>query len=1570
MKSKDLFQNKLRLIVITLALGVLLLGLPLLLISPAQGAATQEPNFQPAQTTTTWLEIQKGGPETTFAGAPVRYTIRITNTSGSVLNNVTLTDTWTTRIPQTGMWARGILALYNGTYEVTPPGAVAQHTYLVNLPLHRGEAYWYLNPIANGQAVEIVITMTTPITLEPALAEYAPWGRVGPSSVENSVVAGAPGRTNVQAPVVTSLVVAPLVRLTKSADGEAAPAGNCRVGRLVTYTIQVQNLTVEGSTLRPDAWPAEHLSVWDQLPTQLWNTSYLTSSASQPGVVWNFDAASGFLTWVYPDDFVLQPGQSTYLTITARVPPDAAYNPPTSLVNGKYTLQATADHRFKPANQTADVKLYLLSPFDKTVQTSSPPTSPNHTYPNRVITYTVTFYNPLQTPLSGMVLTDTLDPNSLATYHRMIQGPDPVQQGSVIRWEGLDVPANGTITLIFEAFVPPNTPIKPNCSTYTYYNAVSATHPGFPVTYLGHNNNRLASFVVDPQILVSKLVAPSLQLPGQDVTYTVRLQNRGNTDIPGPVIITDTLPLGFTYSGMVSSPPPGEPAIPFSNILVWNDIPGIAAGQMFTFSFRATVNGIAGESYANLLDGYNAATSICSYSGAKVKIDVPLRINKVASPTTVIQGEILTYQAQILNISPSQTFSVTEFRDTLPGEMRDAADHDGTYQYVITPPAVLTPSVGTWTTPVFPVIVQGYGVGTSWCNGAYPSRSVSQATGNVEFNLYNEGWAANVGSLAPVEVIPQGYLLQSSPTLPAAVNQTLRLTLTLQDNRTSPITPITGIELKWTVPRYNTEVFTVISTTLPPSPSSSLPNYYIWENLTIPLGGQLHIVIEMRAPQPNNANLARNYSSVAEVLTLDDMALCIPKSSFNIGVVRGIEIVKTPSPVQVGPYGTVQYTLKVRNLTGAVVTNVVITDVLPYNWEFISMLSGPAPLSIDPPIWQIDQIPAKGEIVLRFYVRTYTLLGGWINEVQGTAPINLGYTSSYTDDVVAYVVSGIGFFKTAGPSVINAGETSVYTLTLYNGAADYDMQSLVITDTLPPMFTFEQMLGGPTPQVVGNQLVWAITSNLLKGQKLILSFRVRANDQSPSGFYYNEATAQATSVQNGAPIMIPPTGPTAPIYIHGVPTVQVNKSVAPSAVRAGNPVTYTLTLYNETDQAYALRVTDTLPYSLTFTAALDPPNATVLPGPREQVIWNGLSIAPQETLTLTFQATVARLASDSSYCNDVQVQMGSFILPPHLGLACLDVSPIPRVDAQIDKSDGRDQVAAGDILTYTIHYTNSAASTAALHTVALTETLAPLTYVTVLANPGWQPLGDGRYRLDVTEPLSPGLSGEAEFVVQLASSVPAAEVLSVHNRVEIGYTLTEEAVENNLANNVAVDDDLWQGPDLVITGLWFEPLTPLPGQPLHVHLELTNQGNVPITQRYDGTSDPGWWLFVAELYIKGTGFVPSGPPTNVFDHVGGYCVDAACSALHEDYLVWPYTFAPGQSRAFTLDIIAPPAGVYHLYAQADVMWPGWYGGQPFGIIRETFEDNNIFTGPTMTVGASNNDHWLYLPLITRAWISQ
>ncbi len=1537
-------------LLMTAVIGIALFGLALFSLSGTVGAsALASPSAQV-------LEVQLLSRENTHVDEALTYTIHITNTAAYTIDALLVTDTWSVNLPQ-DLWSRGILPHFI-TYTADPPSAVTFFTHVHNVDYKRGEAYWHLGPLGGGEGVEIVFSVTVPITLEPALGEYE-GGRVGPSSIEDSLVVD-PSVTDPGTAHNTTMIHAPLLRVETSAVQEVAPADSVRVGRLITLSWLISDLDYEGTLPRPDTEEARGLHLYVLLPAQLIN-AVLQTEADVPGVTTALDPATGWFTWTFPADYVLPIGAQTRLTMVARLPADTAYNPATQkLTLSRDDMLIAASNRLEREWSYVTIKRNILGPFDKVVVAAYPPSGNTHTYPNRPVTYTLTFYNPLQTDVTNAVLTDALFSDFVFLTQTAGSLPLPVGNGHIVRWDNVDIPANGAVSATLRVSVTAHT--EPDaCNSVRHYNAVTITHASFPNNgrYIGDNTNRMARLVVDRQIYVKIVGEPSLQLPGELVTYTVTMGNYSPLQVDPPFVLTVTLPVSFSFFDMVSTTP-SSPTVISDHILVWDDLPAIPGSGSVAFSFRAIADGATAQRYKSLVEIESPRTRTCPYRGAEVKIDVPFRVVKYALTDTVVMGEDVGYQAMLYNISPRNAYTLTYFEDVLPDYTVDASDGDGAFTQTEGLPSMIAPN-GVWTSTVFSATYVGGGVGTAACFASFSGRSIVQQAGKLRFDIDQEGTFVNQDNLARVAILPQLSIDQEVWPNPVAYSHTQVLTITLHDNRTENLTDVTGIRVHWTAPTNEGVSYRLLSSS-PPTVAQSGLDYY-WD-VTVPGGGERQIVLTILAPMPPDDRQA-DFIAHVQVDEADDPAICVDQDNIRLRVRRGLRVKKLTYDPQVGPFGLVRYRVLIYNDVGEDAHDIVFTDVLPLEWSFEYADSGfPQPVGIDPPVWHIDTIPAGGVVDLRFAARTYNYLGLWFNDFEAEAPFDIYKDRTYTDTVDVQVISGIGMYKRVTPQEANIEESVVYTITVYNGSSD-KMYDFRITDTLPLGLSYAGMTEGPSPAWItetaeGEVLVWRIASVLNPQRELNLAFRADIGADLYSGYYYNSLMGEAVNYDTGDRIVLPPALRTAPLRIHGKPSAEVDKTVSPATVMAGQTVTYTISLLSMADISYTVRITDLLPYSLTFESGVNatPVSVEMDESGRQRVVWDGIEVAPDEQIEVIFRARVDRRA-DGVYCNDVTFQMGRYAQPPQSDLACLSVTPLPHIDGTISKDDGELFVAAGKRLTYTIVYSNAATSGLPLYDLTVTEMITPLDYITPLPGAEWTDLGNGRYRFTAPGPLDPGEQGVLTFVVQAAGSVPEDWNRPLVNTAAFSYTTHADALEFDLTDNYASDMDTWQGrnPDLIVEALSYRPERPRPGEPMTVTARIGNIGERDADTRWDGSTDPAN-LFIVEFYLREH---PSSPPSSVFDHEGGY-------AEGYDHLVWTGPLAVGASRVVTAYFPAPSSeGDYDFYAQVDISdecSDCGFWGKPWGLIAEEDESNNIYAYPAGPVEVKAIT-MVYLPLVLR-----
>ena len=1369
----------------------------LLVLQPQTSAAPEPvPRLLPSSVShlqSAGLQIDKEGPDRVTVLDTITYTIRITNASGQTLQNVVITDTYSSQIyPSSSSF---FLAEYNGNYAAQGI-SVQWFTYTVIPALKRGEIYWHLGTLGPGVAGTIVLTMGVPDGLQPM--HKTAGTEMGPSDLENSLVitTSTPGVIGSH-DIVVSYIVGPVLKLQKSAQTETGIPNQERVGRLVTYTIRVDNAPI---TERDDSWPATGLKVWENLPAYL---DLITATASVPGVTVFYTPSARIITWTYPADFVLNPGEATFVTFTTRITLTAPTDQ--NIKNDRNRCQALSAEMVKPAQCASDVNVRVLTPQYKTVETASPPAQIDRSYPNRPVTYTIYVYNPLQTEVTGVVVTDAMP--STFSFQHMVNGPSPASVlTNVVRWENLTLPPNGVISFTFRAWIGAQTPVADNCGSKDYQNFITVTAPAFPVTYFTKEHGKISIY---PQITVNKAVAPTVQSPGDRVVYTITLRNVGDTFATN-IIITDTLPSDFRFSEMASSPP-GNPRIltDTPNIIWWGTeqgIPPLAPGGEFSFSFWATVDGTINENYYNLVSGYSPDTYICWRRTASVRVDSPFRYTKTADPPIVVQGENLQYAVQFWNVSSVRDYAIDAFIDNLPSGFY--ASGSPQHSYIITPPFPLARNGSTVWAYTFTVSVIGEGTNTTWCNELFEENKRTKWQDKNTFGIHTTNPSAlwtNRDRAGPVYVYPHVSLVPVANPNPVGLGSLFTVTLYLTNHIRSPAMPVT-----LTVVNYELPVgFQALPGEGPTPPNECAGQVCTWRNRVLPPAGSLTLHLRARAPFT-----LTDFTSYAQAYP-ENMNICVPKGKLVISVVRGVELKKKPNVTQIGPLGILEYTLEATNLTGGPVYNVRITDTFEGGFQYVETTSGRQPISTSPLVWEIPYLGPAGSSAdketIRFRARSGVLVGRWYNWVNGVSPSTyVTRSANYTKEVEVFVISGIGLYKVASPETIVAGESVVYTITLYNGSDQYDLRNIRITDTLPAGFTYAGMVSG-IPPAQTNPPVWIIAGPLKKGESLVLVFRATTNAQMASGRYYNRVSGYAEkAVAPYDPVVVPDTGDTAPVYIQGIPTVELAKSVEPQEIRAGGTVTYTVTIYNDTNSPQMLRLTDTLPVSVTWAGMVEGPSPAMT---SPIVVWDGISVGVNQTVTLRFRAAVDRLARSGTFYNRLDARAGTFILPP-VEAAPLTVQEIPRVDAQVS-IDGPQAASPGDSFQYTVFFTNSSPIT--LENTVLTATLQPAAYWSVISG-DWNPSAEGVYTYLVGT-LPPGETGSAPLGVQISPAIPES-VWTMTATARIDYQTAEETVEENLANNTD------QAELAIIWGLRLsktvDPISTTAGSPVIYTITLQN----------------------------------------------------------------------------------------------------------------------------------------------------
>jgi uncharacterized repeat protein (TIGR01451 family) len=609
--------------------------------------------------------------------------------------------------------------------------------------------------------------------------------------------------------------------------------------------------------------------------------------------------------------------------------------------------------------------------------------------------------------------------------------------------------------------------------------------------------------------------------------------------------------------------------------------------------------------------------------------------------------------------------------------------------------------------------------------------------------------------------------------------------------------------------------------------------------------------------------------------------------------------------------------------------------------------------------------------------------------------------------------------KTVTPlDFVQPGGYLTYTLIVTNSGNLESTGYYTITDPLPDHTHF--VSSNPPTIDTEPDVVWSLNQEIGIGEAISVTFVVSVTRPLTNG---TPIVNQDYSVfGGGAPAEM--GGDPVTVWVVSRPDLHIDKVASADPVAPGDWLTYTLTVTN-TDAALgaaeAVVIRDTLPDELVYSSMgfVSPATGSLDDSGAPELVWilaDPIPVGESVQLTVTGRVT-SPLPPDLDLVNTcaVTVTHVSDWIEDALTTAVAATNEIT-----LTKSVTPDLVATGDVVTYTVALTNTGDGVAS---VTLTDTLAagfsPAAFTTELTVPGrtWTssegvatvvftataPATGGVYpnpevtaaydgaglTIYDTAPVtvvrgvaglslvsdSPTLVGtDTTFTITLAAGsgvsytlaygdgepagtgtlIPGVPLVLTHTYATTG-TYTAVVTATNAVSQledttvVEVQEEL---ADLVITDMWLEPTSLTAGEPISVHVTVHNQGWAETVQ-WDNPAEHGFWV---EIYAKGSDFVPAGPPVDVYDHAGGYDEGGL------DYLGWT-ALDRGQQVELIYQIVLTPTDVYTLYAQADVGWENDPVYQSFGQIRETNEENNIYTYGPAEIGPA--ERYIFLPLVLR-----
>ena len=539
--------------------------------------------------------------------------------------------------------------------------------------------------------------------------------------------------------------------------------------------------------------------------------------------------------------------------------------------------------------------------------------------------------------------------------------------------------------------------------------------------------------ITAPVLALSKSVVAPVGSPV--FTYTVQFTNTGN-GAAYPVRITDTLPAGVIWGGVLSS------SLPLTVISttprVWTTpilTAGLSGNIIFTVTIPVTIP--VGTDLVNQVSMSSGQSPVVTASvHAAIGTLVVMSIDKTDGPDPVIVGNTLVYMLSYAN-SGGSTASTVVITETYPNVLYQSAN----------PP----PSVGNniWNISSLPANTSGTIVITVTAPMTAGTVTNLVTLGSLQTLPITDSTATTV-ILPP----PSFVLTKSGKPGPVLVGSSITYTLSYRNTGGTTATNVVMTET------YDPNM-TLVSAVPAPNIGNNVWNF---GNVSAGAAGTIVVTVTVDA-----AGTLTNQATMDSLQTLPITAFATttvvpPPPAFVLTKSGDLD------PVLIGTDLT--YEIDYQNVGGDA-HGVVITEAYDPNATFVSAI--PAPDSGNN-VWNINALNAgaSGAIFVTVQVNGGTAL---VNNVTMTSAEGVSATATAINSTV--VTGQVAIDKSVTPSTFpGASKLVTYTILITNsGATAVPVDQ--ITDTIPAGFTYSTTVTTTNiamPDVIddsGQPIIWS-----------------------------------------------------------------------------------------------------------------------------------------------------------------------------------------------------------------------------------------------------------------------------------------------------------------------------------------------------------------------------------------------------------------------------------------------------------------------------------------------------------------
>ena len=559
-----------------------------------------------------------------------------------------------------------------------------------------------------------------------------------------------------------------------------------------------------------------------------------------------------------------------------------------------------------------------------------------------------------------------------------------------------------------------------------------------------------------PNMTLTKSDGVATAAPGQALTYTITATNNAPAAGGGAannVVVTDTIPAGFTYTGC-SIPTPTQGTWTCSQaagVVTFTQTGWINRGAAAVLRVTGTVNqGVTGSitntARIDYTDGLgNAFPQVTATDVDTITASSNLSITKTDSTDPENPGQSFVYTLTANNAGPSDATNVV-VSDTVPSQYTVTG---------VTSPTGTCGNVGNAVTCTRPAFASG---AAAWV-----------ITVNVTVNAATPGGTyANTATVSATEADPtpanntvnQNNTVRNTADLAvtktdgiATVNVGGSTTYTITLTNNGPTVVPAGVIVSDTIP-VNTvgseaEADCAITagvfrcTTTAPLAVGAVNSYQL--TLTLSAGFATATLV-------NTASITTLPATFTDPVAANNTATdtdAVPQAN--------LSITKTDSTDPENPGASFNYTLTVNNAGPSTATNLTVSDTVPSQYTVNSATSPTgscgnvgnvvtctlASMASGAPAWVITvNVTVKLTTPGGTYVNTATVSASSPND---PTPAN----NTVNNNNTVRATADLALTKTDGVATVDVGSSTTYTITVTNNGLDIEPAGIIISDTIP-----------------------------------------------------------------------------------------------------------------------------------------------------------------------------------------------------------------------------------------------------------------------------------------------------------------------------------------------------------------------------------------------------------------------------------------------------------------------------------------------------------------------------------------